>query len=259
MHRLAGKAALITGGTSGIGHATALLFAQEGASVVVTGRDAARGEQVVTALEEAQPEGRHVAFVRCDVRDASACRAAVEQAVEVMGGLDVLFNNAGVFFGQRPVTATSEEIWDQTLDTNLKSVYLFCRCAIPIMQQRGGGAIVNNASDWGLVGGRDAAAYCASKGGVVLLTRAMALDHAADHIRVNCVCPGDVDTPMFDTAAEALGITPEAYRAEAGAAYPLGRIATAEEVARAVLFLASDESRFITGTALSVDGGATAG
>jgi NAD(P)-dependent dehydrogenase (short-subunit alcohol dehydrogenase family) len=251
--RLADKVALITGGTSGMGRATAVLFAQEWAKVAITGRNETRGREVVEEIERASGT---VIFIRSDVRFAEECRRAVEETLRAFGRLDILFNNAGVLYANT-VPDCSEEEWDLTLDTNLKGTYLMSKFALPAMIAQGNGVIINNASGWGLVGGDAAAAYCASKGGVVLLTKAMAIDHARQGIRVNCVCPGDVDTPMLPEDAQRRGMKWEAYLASA-ANRPMGRIGKPEEIAKAVLFLASDDSSFVTGAVLAVDGGGTA-
>lgn len=252
--RLRDKVALITGGTSGIGRASAILFAREGAAVAFTGRDEARGRAVE---QEIRAGGNRARFIRADVTSAEDCRRAVAETLEAFGGLDVLFNNAGVYVAG-DVTECTEEEWDLQVDVNLKGTYLMCAAAVPVMIERGGGAIVNNSSGWGLVGGERAVAYCASKGGVVLMTKAMALDHGRHGIRVNCVCPGDTVTPMEHRDAEHRGMTWEAYVAEASRR-PLGRMGDPFEVAAAALFLASDEASFITGAVLAVDGGGVAG
>lgn len=251
---LNGKVALITGGASGIGRATALLFAREGAAVVVADVNESEGKAVVQTIID---EGGRAIFTRCDVTRAEDCQLAVRQTVEQLGKLDILFNNAGII-RRASVVETSEEEWDLVMATNVKSVFLLSKYAIPIMAEAGGGVIINNASGWGLVGGRNAASYCASKGAVVLLTKAIALDHGAQNIRVNCVCPGDTDTPMLRNEAQQLGKPEEQFLAES-AQRPLQRIGRPEEIAQAVLFLASDASSFVTGTALVVDGGGLAG
>jgi NAD(P)-dependent dehydrogenase (short-subunit alcohol dehydrogenase family) len=251
--RLEGKVALITGGNSGIGQATAVLFAREGARVALTGRDEARGRQAVEAIAAG---GGQALFLRSDVRFADECRRAVAATLDRFGRLDILFNNAGVFYPKTVVDCTEAE-WDLTVDVSLKGAYLMSKYALPGMIAQGSGVIINNASGWGLVGGEAAAAYCAAKGGLVLLTKAMALDHARQGIRVNCVCPGDVDTPMLPADAQARGQKWEDYLASA-ADRPMGRIGQPEEIARAVLFLASDDSSFMTGATLVVDGGGTA-
>lgn len=253
--KLAGKVAIVTGGSSGIGRATSVLFAREGASVTVVGRDVRRGEETVRLVRE---EGGRAVFIPADVTREDDCRRAVETAVREFGRLDILFNNAGVIFRNRTAVETSLAEWEETMAVNVRGAFLMSKYAIPLMAVAGGGVIVNNASYFGLVGGRGVAAYCASKGAVVQLTRAMALDHAAQNIRVNCVCPGSVDTPMISAVFETSD-DPERIRCEYRAKHPLGRVATPEEVARAVLYLTSNDSSFVTGASLPVDGGITAG
>ena len=251
--RLADKVALITGGTSGIGRATAILFAQEGAKVALTGRDAKRGREVA---EEIKKAGGEAIFIRADVSSAEECRRTVDQTLKTFGRLDILFNNAGVFFAHTILDCTEEE-WDATLDIGLKGTYLMSKFSLPTMIAQGSGVIINNASGWGLVGGDAAVAYCAAKGGVVNMTKALAIDHGRQGIRVNCICPGDVDTPMLPDDARRRGMTWEAYLASA-ANRPLGRVGQPEEIAKAALFLATDDSSFMTGAALVVDGGGVA-
>jgi NAD(P)-dependent dehydrogenase (short-subunit alcohol dehydrogenase family) len=252
--RLEGKVAVITGGNSGIGRATAILFAKEGARVVIAARNEERGNQVVEAISEA--EGRAI-FVPCDVSKAVDCQRVVERTIEAFGQLDILFNNAAIIYPYKTMMDTTEEEWDNTMAINVRGVYLMSRYAIPHIAASGGGTIVNTASIWGLVGGSGAAAYCASKGAVVLLTKAMALEHAAQNIRVNCICPGSVDTPMLRSEMEEQGGVEKA-RPVFAARHPLNRICSPEEVAQAVLYLVSDASSFVTGVALPIDGGRTA-
>ncbi len=251
--RLENKVALITGGTSGMGEATAILFAKEGAKVTITGRDEKRGKGVAGKI--AQHGGKAV-FVRSDVRKAEDCLQAVNETLRAFGRLDILFNNAGVFYPHTILDCTEEE-WDLQMDINLKGTFLMSKAALPHMIEQHRGVIVNNSSGWGIAGGDAAVAYCASKGGVVLLTKAMAIDHGRQGIRVNCICPGDVDTPMLPEDARMRGLKWEDYLAGC-ANRPLGRIGTTDEIAKAALFLASDDSSFMTGAALVVDGGGLA-
>ena len=207
---------------------------------------------------EIEASGGRGSIVNCDVTDPRECEAAVAATVAQFGRVDVLFNNAGVVYRAKTAPETSIWEWDSTFDVNTRGTFLMSKYAVPEMIEQGGGAIVNNASYYGLVGGRGAAAYSASKGAVVLLTKAMALDHARDGVRVNCVCAGSVDTPMLWGEMEEMGGI-AAVRDAFEEKHPLGRIASPDEVAAAVLFLASDDAAFITGTALAVDGGITAG
>jgi NAD(P)-dependent dehydrogenase (short-subunit alcohol dehydrogenase family) len=252
--RLEGKVALITGGTSGIGQATAIRFAEEGAAVAITGRNVERGEQVVSEI--AANSGDAV-FIRSDVCIADDCRQAVAQTLERFGKIDVLFNNAGVFH-PKTVPECTEEEWDETIDSSLKGAFLMSKYALPSMIERGSGSIIHTSSGWGIQGGDKAAAYCAAKGGLIVMAKAMAIDHGPDGIRVNCVCPGDVLTPMLPDDAAKRGMSWDDY-AVGAANRPLGRIGTAEDIANAVLYLASDEASFVTGEALVVDGGGVAG
>ena len=251
--RLKDKVALITGGTSGIGEATALLFPREGARVAITGRNPERGAQVVRRIEAS---GGKAISIRADVSSASDCQRVVNETVQAFGVIDILFNHAGVYYPQTALECSERE-WDEQIDVSLKGTFLMAKAVLPGMIARQSGVIINNASGWGIVGGDHAVAYCASKGGVVLMTKAMAIDHGAQGIRVNCVCPGDVETPMLPADAKMRGLRWEDYIAGC-AKRPLRRVGTVEEIAKAVLFLASDDSSFMTGAALVVDGGGTA-
>jgi NAD(P)-dependent dehydrogenase (short-subunit alcohol dehydrogenase family) len=251
--RLQNKVALITGGTSGIGEATALLFAKEGAKIAITGRNEKRGHAVTERILES---GGEAIFLRTDVRKADECRRAVNGTLNTFKRIDVLFNNAGIFYPHTTVDCSEEE-WDLQIDINLKGTFMMSKYALPGMIEQGSGVIINNSSGWGIVGGDAAVAYCASKGGIVLLTKAMAIDHGRQGIRVNCICPGDVDTPMLPEDARMRGQKWNEYLAGCSNR-PMGRIGTSEEIAKAALFLASDDSSFMTGATLVVDGGGTA-
>jgi NAD(P)-dependent dehydrogenase (short-subunit alcohol dehydrogenase family) len=251
---LQGKRAFITGAASGIGKATARLFAHEGARVALMDIDRAHGEALVRELET---EGSEALFIYGDVSRADDCMEAIERVVSTFNGLEILFNNTGVI-RRASVVETTEREWDWIMGVNVKSIYLMSRSAIPIMTAAGGGVIINTSSAWGLVGGKKAAAYSASKGAVVQLTKSMALDHGPDNIRVNCICPGDTKTPMLREEAHQLGESSQQFIKES-ADRPLGRVGSPEEIAQAVLYLATDASSFVTGTALVVDGGGLAG
>jgi NAD(P)-dependent dehydrogenase (short-subunit alcohol dehydrogenase family) len=253
MRTLEGKRAIVTGAASGIGRATAALFAAEGAGVVLADIDAAGAEAAAAAIVAAG--GRAVA-VACDVTRSDDCLRAVETAVSTFGGLDVVFNNAGII-RRTDVVETTEEEWDRVMAVNVRSVFLMSKHAIPVMVAGGGGVIVSTGSGWGLKGGDRAASYCASKAAVVNLTRAMAIDHGPQGIRAVCICPGDTDTGMLRDEARQLGANEAAFL-EGSAARPLARLGTPEEIARAVLFLASDDAAWVTGTTLVVDGGGLA-
>ncbi|MGB3905809.1 MAG: SDR family oxidoreductase [Anaerolineae bacterium] len=242
------KAAIVTGGASGIGRATAILFAREGAKVVVADRDPTGGQETVRMIEG---EGGQAIFVQTDVSRTEDVQRMVRETVSTYGRLDVLFNNAGIGETAK-VTEASLEHWERVLTVNLGSVFLGCKYAIPEMVKLGGGSIINNASILAEVGFSNAPAYSASKHGVVGLTQTIALDYAAEGIRANTVCPGFIRTPMVTE-----GLDPET-RDYIASLHALGRMGEPEEVAEAVLFLASDRSSFVTGTCLFVDGGYTA-
>jgi NAD(P)-dependent dehydrogenase (short-subunit alcohol dehydrogenase family) len=252
--QLSGKVALITGGASGIGRATALLFAREEAAIALADLNADAGQRVV---DEIAHSGGRAFFEPADVTRAADCRRVVERTLREFEKIDILVNNAGMI-RRATVLDLREDDWDRVMAVNVKSIYLLSREAIPHMQKAGGGTIINTASGWGLAGGAKAAVYCASKGAVVLLTKAMAIDHGPQKIRVNCICPGDTDTGMLREEALQLGEENSRFVAES-AKRPLGRVGKPGEIAQAALYLASDASSFVTGTALVVDGGGMAG
>jgi NAD(P)-dependent dehydrogenase (short-subunit alcohol dehydrogenase family) len=257
MGKLDHKIAVITGATSGIGRAAALLFAEEGADVVITGRRAELGQSV---LDEIRQKGVRCVFVQADHTQAEDCSRVVERTLAEFGRIDILFNNAGIVTSGTAET-TSEEVWNNTLAVNVTAVWRMCKLVIPIMKQQGGGVIVNNGSDWSVVAGKNALPYIASKGAVGMLTKAMALDHARENIRVNAVCPGDTFVERWVEKGYFEGSDPVSIQdamKESSAYIPLGRFGKPEEIAKAVLFLASDDSSFVTGHLLLVDGGNTA-
>ena len=247
MMDFSGKAALVTGSTTGIGEACAHAFAEAGASVMVTGRNEERGAAVVSALKSL---GADADFLPCDVRGEGVGDELVSQTVKRFGSLDILVNNAGILFAG-DVVETTEEQWREIIDVNVTSLFLISRSAVAQMRRQGGGCIVNIASEWGLNGETGYLAYCVTKGAVVQMTRCMSLDHAKENIRVNSVCPGEVHTQMVDEMLKEAGSTPE----ELASGVPMGRLAKPGEVANCVLFLASDLSSYVTGTNFSVDGG----
>ena len=250
---LEGKTAVVTGAASGIGLGVARRLAEAGANVALM--DIA--EQEGPELEkDIRSRGVKTKFYSCDVSLSSDCRKAIGDATRDFGKLDILVNCAGVI-SRKNVVALGEEEWDHALKVNLKAVYLLSHFVIPTMAQGGGGSIINISSGWGIRGGPDAAAYCASKGGVVNLTRGMAIDHGKQGIRVNCVCPGDVETPLLEEEAAQLQQDYEAFLAEASKR-PIPRVGNPEDVANAVLFLACGLSSWITGSVLVVDGGGLA-
>lgn len=255
--RLANRVALITGATSGIGKATALLFAREGADVAFTGRRADLGEKTVAEIRSL---GRQALFIQADHTKVDDCIRSVELTINKLGKLNTLFNNAGIVLKGGAET-TSEEDWNYVLTLNVTAVWRMSRLVLPHLRAQGGGTIVNNASDWGMVGAQEAIAYATSKGAVVQMTRSLALEYAHENIRVNAICPGDtfvdrwIEKGYFKESDLA---KLEQEKKEAAAYLPLKRFASPDEIARAVLFLACDDSSFITGTTLLADGGNTA-
>ncbi|NNM05896.1 MAG: SDR family oxidoreductase [Gemmatimonadetes bacterium] len=250
---LQGRVAVITGGASGIGLGVAARLAEAGAEVALLDIDDRRGRE---AAESLRARGLHASYYHCDVTSSSDCGRVTQQIISDFGKIDVLFNNAGVAIRKNTVELVEEE-WDLALDVSLKGIYLLSHHVIPHMVAGGGGSIINTGSGWSFTGGPSAVSYCAAKGGVLNLTRAMAIDHGQHNIRVNCVCPGDVDTPMLRSECEQMGEDPEEFMKEA-ANRPLNRVGTPADVANAVLFFASDMSTWVTGAFLTVDGGGTA-
>lgn len=250
---LEGKVAVVTGAASGIGRAAAGILAEAGAQVLLLDINRELGEK---KEKEIVRTGGAARFFHCDAGSAPQCRQTIEHIVQEFGRIDILVNSAGLIIRKDTVDLTEEE-WDLVLNVNLKSVFLLSRLVIPQMRAAGGGSIVNIGSGWGLKGGPKAAAYCAAKGGIVNLTRAMAIDCGADKIRVNCICPGDVDTPLLRGEADQLGCDPAVFMKEA-AARPLGRVGSPEDIASAVLYFASEMSSWTTGAVLVVDGGGLA-
>ena len=250
---LTGKIAMVTGAGSGIGRGIALLLAEMGASIALLDIDDAKGSNTAAEIED---QGGQAVSVRCDVRSASDCRRAVETRIEKWGKIDILCNCAGIAIRKNIVDLTEDE-WDLALDVTLKGIYLLSREVLPHMVRNGGGSIINIGSGWSLKGGPKAVSYCAAKGGAVNLTRAMAIDHGTHNIRVNCICPGDIDTPMLRSECAQLGEDVQSFVKDA-ANRPLARVGVPQDVANAVLFLASPMSNWITGTALVVDGGGLA-
>jgi NAD(P)-dependent dehydrogenase (short-subunit alcohol dehydrogenase family) len=250
--RLASKVALITGAGSGIGRESALLFAKEGAKVVVVDIHSAAGQETVSRIKTA---GGEAAFARADVSTAADAQAMIEFAETTYGGLNVLFNNAGVFPDQDgSVLDTAEEVWDFVMNVNLKGVFLGCKYGIPALLRAGGGSIINTASFVALIGAATSQiAYTASKGGVLAMTREMAVEFARQNIRLNAICPGPVETPLL-----AQLLADPARRQRRMVHIPMGRLARAHEVALAALFLASDDSAYVNGATFTVDGGITA-
>jgi NAD(P)-dependent dehydrogenase (short-subunit alcohol dehydrogenase family) len=248
------KVVIITGGTSGIGAATAKMFSKEGAITVITGRRVEKGERIVGQIRD---KGGEAIYIEADHRQVKDCHRVVQKCIEQFGRIDVLFNNAGIVL-KGTAEETLESDWQAVMDLNVTAVWRMSKLVIPYMRQSNKGVIINNASDWGLVGGKAAVAYCTSKGAVIQMTKAMALDHARENIRINAVCPGDTYVERWTEAGYYQNSEPvdeKRARAESGAEIPMGRVGEVEEIAQAVLFLASEEAAYITGTTLVVDGG----
>jgi len=243
------KVAVVTGAASGLGRGIAIRLAEMGSSIAALDIDEIKGREVTDEIGNA-------IFQKCDVRSAADCKAAVEAVIGKWGQIDILCNCAGIAIRKDVVDLTEYE-WDRALDVTLKGIYLLSHEVIPQMIRAGGGTIINIGSGWSLKGGPRAASYCAAKGGTVNLTRAMAIDHGKHNIRVNCVCPGDIDTPMLRSECAQLGEDVQQFMREA-ANRPLARVGSPDDVANAVLFLVSPMARWITGAALVVDGGGLA-
>ncbi|AZU60448.1 SDR family NAD(P)-dependent oxidoreductase [Neobacillus mesonae] len=250
--QLKDKVAVVTGAASGIGYATAELLAEVGAKVVLLDIDEEKGAKAAQTFRD---QGYTVEFLKCDVTNAADCEKVSSQTKSLYGKIDVLFNNAGII-RRKTVVELDEREWDAVIDVSLKGVYLLSKYMIPHMTE--GGSIINTGSGWGLKGGDKAAAYCAAKAGVVNLTKAMAIDHGPQNIRVNCICPGDTDTPLLRSEAKQLNQQEDAFLVSSAKGRPLERLGTPRDIAKGVLFLASDLSAWITGTELVVDGGGLA-
>ncbi|TQS74282.1 SDR family oxidoreductase [Ornithinibacillus gellani] len=248
------KVAVVTGAASGIGLATSKLLASAGCQVIMLDINAAAGPR---EAEDIKANGGKAVFMTCDVTSIDNCKSVMDEIESAYERVDILFNNAGVIRRQNAVDH-SEADWDLVLDVSLKSVFLLSKYAIPLMARNGGGSIINTGSGWGLKGGDNAVSYCAAKAGVVNITKAMAIDHGKDNIRVNCICPGDTDTPLLRGEAEQLKLDEKAFLIASGADRPLRRIGTPADIANGVLFLASGLSAWVSGTTLVVDGGGLA-
>ncbi|HOT05590.1 MAG: SDR family NAD(P)-dependent oxidoreductase [Atribacter sp.] len=253
MKRFANKKVFISGGATGIGEVAALLFAQQGAIVTIFDRDIENGEK---CLQKVLDGGGRGIFISGNLIYPEEIEKAIDQSLKTYGGIDILINNAGV---ESPYSVHEMPIeeWDRVMAVNLRGMYLMAKAVIPIMKKSGGGAIVNTASISGLLGWPISAAYCASKGGVIQLTKQMAVDYAQDNIRVNCIAPGTTLTPLIERIFQQES-EPEKAKQQISQMHPLGRFAQPEEIAQAILFLASEDASFITGAVLPVDGGYTA-
>lgn len=250
---LEGQVAIVSGAASGIGRGIAMRLANLGAAIAIFDIDAKGGQQTAGTIQAA---GGRAFSAFCDVRSVESAERAVKEVVDAFGKIDILCNNAGIAT-RKDVVNLEEHEWDLAIDVTLKGIYTLSHAVIPLMVRNGGGSIVNTGSGWSLKGGPKAASYCAAKGGVLNLTRAMAIDHGPQNIRVNCVCPGDILTPLLLSECAQLGETKESFLKEA-ANRPLARIGSPEDVANAVLFLVSPMSSWVTGASLVVDGGGIA-
>ena len=248
-----GRVAVISGGASGIGYGTAQLFAMRNAVSVIVDIDEDKGKKAAARITDM---GGKAEFVRCDVTSEKDCCSCIESIVKWHGRIDILFNNAGII-RRKTIAELDETDWNIVIDVTLKGAFLLSKYAIPVMAENGGGSIINTGSGWGLKGGNKAAAYCAAKGGIVNMTRAMAIDHGPQGIRVNSISPGDIDTPLLHDEARQLGCDDNDFMAEA-ADRPLARVGTPMDIAKAALFLAGPMSEWITGANLTVDGGGLA-
>lgn len=248
------KVCVVTGGASGIGLAAATLLAEVGAKVIMVDINQENGQKAVAEL---QRKDYRAEFLQCDVSNGNDCIAVRNHIEKKYGAIDVLFNNAGVI-RRKTVVDLEESDWDLVIDVSLKGIYLLSKYLIPLMASGGGGSIINTGSGWGIKGGDQAAAYCAAKAGVVNLTKAMAIDHGPQNIRVNCICPGDTDTPLLRDEAKQLQLKEEDFLVSSAKGRPLERLGTPRDIAKGVLFLASDLSEWVTGTDLIVDGGGLA-
>ena len=251
---LEGKVAVISGAASGIGFGSARKLAEAGANIALLDINEDSGEN---ARKEIEALGAKAIFIRCDVRAAGDCKNAADKVFETFGRIDILHNNAGVAIRKNAVDLEPDE-WDLAIDVSLKGQYLLSKYVIPYMKKGGGGSIINTGSGWSLKGGENAVSYCAMKGGTLNMTRAMCIDHGKDNIRVNTVCPGDVDTPMLRSECEQLGGEYNDDYKEECAQRPINRLGTSEDIGNAVLFLASDLASWVSGAHLVVDGGGIA-
>ncbi|MFF5400291.1 SDR family NAD(P)-dependent oxidoreductase [Peribacillus butanolivorans] len=251
---LEGKVCVVTGGASGIGLATATLLAEVGAKVIMLDIHEENGQKAVAELQQKDYQAE---FLKCDVTKGNDCISVRDHIEKNYGTINVLFNNAGVI-RRKSVVDLEEHDWDLVIDVSLKGVYLLSKYLVPLIAESGGGSIINTGSGWGIKGGDQAAAYCAAKAGVVNLTKAMAIDHGPQNIRVNCICPGDTDTPLLRDEAKQLKQQEDDFLVSSAKGRPLERLGTPRDIAKGVLFLASDLSAWVTGTDLIVDGGGLA-